>query len=129
MLFSRLIDAMPDTIATTMPMRYAGTFASSTPSLKASIRLIILAPRTAGTDSRNENFTANFLSSPVAIPAVMVVPERERPGIVATHWHRPIISASEIVMLAAFFVPGFILSATNSIQPVSTRATPMNTLR
>ena len=48
----------------------------------------------------------------VAMPAVIVVPERERPGTTATHWHRPIISASSTVILRSVFLPGVILSDT-----------------
>ena len=54
---------------------------------------------------RKENFMAKVLSSPVAMPAVIVVPEREMPGIVATHWQRPITSASATRMLRSFFLP------------------------
>ena len=41
------------------------------------------APRIAGTDIRNEYLTAKRLSNPLSRHAVMVVPERERPGNVA----------------------------------------------
>ena len=72
----------------------------------------MFAPRTAGRLIRKENFTAKSRRSPVAIPAVIVVPERERPGTTATHWHRPMISASNTVILRSVFLPGVILSDT-----------------
>ena len=46
------------------------------------------------------------------MPAVMVVPERDRPGITAAHWHRPMMRASSTVILVSVFLPGTILSET-----------------
>ena len=94
-------------------------------SPRALMKLSRFAPSTAGRLRRKEYFIAKFLSRPVAMPAVMVVPERERPGSVATHWHRPITSASRKRMFFSVRLPGVILSETNSMQPVNSRATPM----
>ena len=59
------------------------------------------------------------------MPAVIVVPERDRPGIVATHWQSPMISASRKRMFFSVRLPGAIRSDTKSMQPVSSNATPM----
>ncbi len=48
----------------------------------------------AGIDIINEYFTANFLSKPHNMQAVIVVPEREMPGIVESPCAMPIIPAS-----------------------------------
>ena len=53
------------------------------PALTAFARERMFAPSTAGSDIINENLTAKSRFSPVAMPAVIVVPERDRPGIVA----------------------------------------------
>ena len=45
------------------------------------------------------------------IPAVIVVPERLRPGIVATAWHSPISSASRMRMVRAVLFPWGMRSA------------------
>ena len=45
---------------------------------------VVLLRLIAGTDSRNENFTANERSKPQNIPTEMVVPERDSPGTVAS---------------------------------------------
>ena len=86
------------------------------------------APSTAGMLSRKEKRMAKPRSRPVAMPAVMVVPLRERPGIVATHWQQPMMSASRMRMFFSVLWPGVILSDTKSRQPVSINATPMNQL-
>ena len=83
----------------------------STPSFSAWISSIRFAPSTAGIEIRNENFTAKRRSSPVAMPAVIVVPERLRPGIVATAWHSPISSASRMRMVCSVLLPCGIRSA------------------
>ena len=43
----------------------------------------ILAPKIIGIDRRNEKRTATCLFKPVAKPAIIVIPEREVPGIKA----------------------------------------------
>ena len=75
---------MPEAIATSMPTRYAGRSETSMPVLAALAKARMFAPSTAGSDIRNEKRTAKLRSSPVAMPAAIVVPDRDRPGIVAT---------------------------------------------
>ena len=65
-------------MATSIPSRYLGISAQSIPSFAAWTSSTRLAPSTAGLEIRKENFTAKRRSSPVAIPAVIVVPERLR---------------------------------------------------
>ena len=55
---------------------------------------------------------ANGRDCPVEMPAVMVLPEREMPGIVATAWAQPIRSASRMRMVRSFPRPGTIRSET-----------------
>jgi hypothetical protein len=50
---------------------------------------------------------------------VIVVPERERPGITAMHWQRPMISASRMRMLFSDFAPALELIGDVEMQPVS----------
>ena len=76
--------ATPETIATSVPIRYAGRSDTSKPACAALTSARMFAPSTAGSDIKNENRTAKRRSSPVAIPAAIVVPDRESPGIVAT---------------------------------------------
>ncbi len=83
------------------------------------------APNTAGKESKNEYLTAKSRSSPVAIPAEIVVPERESPGIVAMAWHKPMTSASRTRIDFSPRSPGCILSATKSRQPVRIKAAPI----
>ena len=71
-----------------------------------------LAPSTAGILIRSEYFMANGWDCPVEMPAVMVLPEREMPGIVATAWAQPIRSASRMRMVRSFPRPGTIRSET-----------------
>ena len=85
----------------------------------------MFAPSTAGSDIRNEKRTAKLRSSPVAMPAAIVVPDRDRPGIVATAWHTPMMSASRTRMFFSVRVPLGILSATNSRKPVRMSMRPM----
>ena len=49
-----------------------------------------------GIASRNENRPAAFLFRPSINPAVIVMPARDVPGIMANAWNRPITRASRI---------------------------------
>ena len=49
-----------------------------------------VAPKIMGVDNKNENRTAPSLVNPVNNPAVIVIPERETPGIIASVWDTPI---------------------------------------
>ena len=57
-----------------------------------------------GSDIRNEKRAAAGRSSWRAMPPVMVAPEREMPGKIATAWKKPVTSASSQVMPSSFFV-------------------------
>ena len=60
---------------------------------KLSIISSIVAPRITGRDRKNENFTAFSLEIPKKRPALIVMPDREIPGINAHIWAHPIIRA------------------------------------
>jgi hypothetical protein len=47
-----------------------------------------------GTPRKKENSVAVLRDRPKSMPPMMVAPEREVPGIMATHWARPTLSAS-----------------------------------
>ena len=81
----------------------------------------MVAPSTAGRDMRKEKRTANFRSSPRAIPAAMVLPERDRPGRVAKPWATPMSRASSSVVFRAFLRPLAMRSEVKSTTPVSSR--------
>ena len=53
-----------------------------------------VCPRIGAKTIKNENVATAPFSLPSRRPVAMVVPERERPGIVATAWLKPIIKAS-----------------------------------
>ena len=118
----------PDTAAVATPIRYTGTWLQSTPASTASFRLRMLAPSTAGMDSRKENRTANFRSKPTKHPEVMVMPDREMPGTVATAWLTPTATASSSDAVRSFFLPFFTRSLANNRKPVTIRAPPMNSM-
>ncbi len=46
--------------------------------------LTMAAPKMIGVDSRNENLAAPSLVSPISSPVVIVIPERETPGRIAS---------------------------------------------
>jgi hypothetical protein len=45
--------------------------------------LTTAAPKMMGVDSKNENLAAPSLVKPISSPMVIVIPERETPGIIA----------------------------------------------
>ena len=47
------------------------------------------APTMAGVPSKKENLAESFLFNPIALPAIIVIPERETPGISAIDWAMP----------------------------------------
>ncbi len=53
---------------------------------------VVAAPM-VGSARRKENSTAVFLSRPVRRPPIMVLAEREVPGITASVWIMPIMKA------------------------------------
>ena len=50
------------------------------------------APNIIGIDSKNENFADSFGEKPKNKDAVIVIPDLEIPGIIATAWAKPIIA-------------------------------------
>jgi hypothetical protein len=46
--------------------------------------LTIAAPKIIGVESKNENLAAPSLFTPMSSPVVIVIPERETPGMIAT---------------------------------------------
>ena len=56
-----------------------------------SLNFNIVAPNTIGADNIKENFAVDSLSTPIALPVVIVIPERETPGIKARACEKPII--------------------------------------
>ena len=84
----------------------------------------MLAPSTAGMDSRKENRTENFRRNPRIMPAEMVVPDRDRPGTTATAWPTPTSRASNSVADLAPFFPRAMRSEKNRSRPVTSRAQP-----
>ena len=68
--------------------------------------------------------TANFRSKPKKLPAAMVVPERDKPGQVASAWAAPTSRVSVRRALRSFLRPFRTRSEANSRQPVTSRAPP-----
>ena len=84
----------------------------------------ILAPSTAGMDSRNAKRTANRRSMPRKQPMEMVMPDREMPGHVAMACPAPTISTSAKVALFSVFLPLRMRSQPKSSAPVTSSAIP-----
>ena len=72
----------------------------------------------AGRDRRKENRTAKLRSNPRIIPAEMVAPDREMPGIMATAWAQPTSSASVTVAFFAVLRPRASRSEKKRMKPV-----------
>ncbi len=51
--------------------------------------LTTAAPKMMGVDNKNENLAAPSLVVPVSNPVVIVMPERETPGMIASAWDIP----------------------------------------
>jgi hypothetical protein len=51
--------------------------------------LTMAAPKMIGVDSKNENLAAPSLFKPMSSPVVIVIPERETPGMIASAWDIP----------------------------------------
>ena len=51
--------------------------------------LTMAAPKMMGVDNKNENLAAPSLVSPISNPVVIVIPERETPGMIASAWDIP----------------------------------------
>ena len=55
-----------------------------------SLNLYSVAPNTIGVDNKNEYLAVDSLSIPIALPVVIVTPERDTPGINARACENPI---------------------------------------
>ena len=67
--------------------------------------LTIAAPRMMGVDNRNENRAAPSLVIPISSPVVMVMPERETPGMIANVCDVPIsILVPKVISFIAIFL-------------------------
>lgn len=63
------------------------------------------APKMMGVDSKNENLAAPSLVKPISSPVVIVIPERETPGMIASAWDTPI---SRLVPKVILFIAVFL---------------------
>ena len=120
-----LIARNPTTPETTTPTMYEGMSAVTIAcSEAASLKLITAPARIVGTERMNVYCAANSLSSPEATPAVIVEPEREIPGIIATACIKPTASELPSVMFAAVLFLSGSLSQIRRIMPFTTSAAP-----
>ncbi len=67
--------------------------------------LTMAAPKMMGVDSKKENLAAPSLVSPISSPVVIVMPERETPGIIAKAWDIPI---NRLVPKVIWFISTFL---------------------
>ena len=79
--------AMPVIQETTMPIVKSKVIAEGSEIRPGS--LTMAAPQMIGVDSKNENLAAPSLVRPFRSPVVIVIPERETPGIIARTWDMP----------------------------------------
>jgi hypothetical protein len=80
--------------------------------------LTMAAPRMMGVDNRNENRAAPSLVIPVSSPVVIVMPERETPGMIANPCDIPM---SILVLKVILFIPIFLAL----LQSAQYRRTPI----
>ena len=67
------------------------------------------APKIIGVDNKKENLAALDLVSPSKSPAVMVMPDRETPGIIASICARPISTlVFKVIPLTSIFCLPFL---------------------
>ncbi len=67
--------------------------------------LTIAAPKMIGVDNKNENLAAPSLVTPINNPAVIVIPERETPGIIASAWDIPMnILVPKVILFISVFL-------------------------
>ena len=99
------IDKYPTIAEITVATAHAGTADACSGALATSFNSNTTAPKTAGIDIIKEYFTANFFSKPQSRQAVIVVPERDSPGIVAIPCATPINPALTYDASLGRFVP------------------------
>ena len=104
MLIIHLQATQPDTKAATKPT--ANTPSEMSPITEAAPYFTIFmvssraSPRMGGMTMRKENWASLSLLLPRMSPVAMVEPERDRPGITATAWARPMMKASLRLMFS-----------------------------
>jgi len=63
------------------------------------------APKIMGVDNKNENLAAPCRVTPINNPVVIVIPERETPGIIASTWDIPIrILVPKVILFISIFL-------------------------
>jgi hypothetical protein len=67
--------------------------------------LTTAAPKMMGVDNKNENLAAPSLVVPISNPVVIVMPERETPGMIASAWDIPM---SILVLKVMSFISIFL---------------------
>jgi len=83
------------------------------------------APRIMGVDSKNENLAAPSLVIPVSSPVVIVMPERETPGMIASAWDIPMsILAPKVIWFISMFL-ALLRSAQYKRMPIRISITAM----
>jgi hypothetical protein len=67
--------------------------------------LTTAAPKMMGVDNKNENLAASSLVIPASNPVVIVMPERETPGMIASAWDIPMsILALKVIAFISIFL-------------------------
>ena len=90
-----------------------------------SFSLYNVAPATIGVDNKNEYFATDSLFIPNALPVVIVIPERDTPGINANACDKPIRKVC-LNVISLYSVSDFaFLSIIYKIIPITAKAMPM----
>lgn len=84
------MEKYPETAAITVPAPITSNPSVELVLCSMSPDFNITAPRIAGTDMIKANLAAVSRASPKAIPAKIVEPDRDRPGMMAMAWAIPI---------------------------------------
>ena len=98
----------------------------SIPECKSVGNFKIAAPRIIGVDNRKENLAALILFKPLYNPALMLIPDLEKPGITANAWDKPITTESLKLTCSIFFLPLNVLSAQYKIAPAIIKVMAIN---
>ncbi len=87
--------------------------------------LTMAAPKIIGVDNKNENLAAPSLVNPLSNPVVIVIPDRETPGIIASAWDIPISMQDPKVMLFISIFLALLRSAQYRTMPIVINITAM----
>ena len=109
-----------------MPISIGAISSAGTPSLTRCPSFKSAAPATTGSDRRKEKRAAASRLKPRNKAAVMVIPERETPGMSARHWARPIIRANFRVIRSIFHRLAPVVSAKARTRPKMIRKPAMS---